>query len=62
MSERYFILGSQLGILKALATRCRLGQKEMVKVIDEIIDKQFIGNMKEPYKDYEIKIVKKERK
>ena len=52
MSERYWITGAQIGTIIALDGT---GQKERVKkLLDEIIDKQFIDNIKEPYDDYEI--------
>ena len=39
MSERYFITGVQLGLLEILNS-----EKERKTIIDNIIDKQFIGN------------------
>jgi hypothetical protein len=41
MSERYLITGVQLGMLKLLKT-----EKERNKLIDEVLDKQFLGNSK----------------
>jgi len=38
MSERYLITGVQLGML------CALDKKDRCKLVDEILDKQFIGN------------------
>jgi hypothetical protein len=38
MSERYFITGVQLGLLQSL------NETERKKIVDEIIDKQFICN------------------
>lgn len=39
MSERYLTTGAQLGMLISLSER-----DERQKVVDEIIDKQFVGN------------------
>jgi hypothetical protein len=39
MSERYFVTGVQLGLLIALPN-----QEERQKLVDEIIDKQFLGD------------------
>jgi hypothetical protein len=39
MSERYLVTGAQLGILLALEDKT-----ERKEVIDEIIEKQFVGN------------------
>jgi len=44
MGERYWISGVQLGMLIAIPN-----EEERKKVVDEIIDKQFIGNT-ETYK------------
>lgn len=55
--ERYWITGAQLGTLIGLIRAKKL--IEAKELIDEILDKQFIGRMKEPYENYEIKIVKK---
>jgi len=47
MSERYWITGVQLGIIKALTQKGQLDwdcQEEIHKLIDDIIDKQFIVN------------------
>lgn len=45
MGERYFITGVQLGMLIAIPDK-----EERKKIVDEIIDKQFIGNT-ETYTD-----------
>ena len=42
MGERYFITGTQLGLLQVLPTP---GMRK--ELIDEIIDKQFIGSKKD---------------
>lgn len=56
MTERYFINGAQIGTIIALIEN---GQTDKAKkVLDEIIDNQSIGNMQEPYSDYEIVIRK----
>jgi len=39
MSERYLVSGAQLGTLLALEEK-----EQRQKIVDEIIDKQFIGN------------------
>ena len=47
MSERYWITGVQLGIIKALTQKGQLDwdcQESIHKLIDEIIDKQFMGD------------------
>jgi hypothetical protein len=41
MSERYLITGVQLGMLKAYADTKDL--KELKKLVDRIVDEQFIG-------------------
>ena len=51
MSERYFITGVQLGMLKVVDNTTK------EKLLASIEDKQFIGKMEEPYEDYEIAIV-----
>jgi len=38
MSERYLVTGVQLGMMKAMTL------EQIEKIIDEIIDKQFVGN------------------
>lgn len=55
MSERYWITGVQLGIIKAVLET----NNQPTGMIDEIIDKQFIGNMPEPYKKHRIVIIEK---
>ena len=57
MGGRYWITGTQLGMLKAFKGKGM--DEERQKLIEEVIDKQFIENMPEPYKDYEIVIRKK---
>lgn len=39
MSERYLVTGAQLGILIASSE-----QEKRQEIVDEIIDKQFVGN------------------
>lgn len=39
MAERYWITGVQLGMFKS-----PISQADKEKVVDEVIDKQFIGN------------------
>jgi mannose/fructose-specific phosphotransferase system component IIA len=39
MGERYWISGVQLGMLIVLST-----ERERKKMVDEIIEKQFVGN------------------
>ena len=53
MSERYFITGVQVGIIKALCEiiikRQKVVNKEIYdikKIIDEVEDKQFFGSVK----------------
>lgn len=58
MTERYWITGVQLGLLK-LAIEQGIVADETKKQLNKIEEKQFIGNMKEPYEDYKIVIVKK---
>jgi len=58
ISSRYFITGVQLGILKALKNHCE-PFKKLDEILNEVIDKQFIGNMPYPYEDYEIVFIKK---
>lgn len=60
MSERYWISNFDLGIIKAMAQRCRLGGSEILKVVKRV-EEQFVGKMDEPYEDYEIIIQKKVR-
>jgi len=57
MSERYYITGVQLGLIKGLAS-----DKHVCDLVNEIIAEQFIGRMKEPYSDYEIIIRRKKNK
>lgn len=45
MSERYWVTGVQLGILKAFS-KGAVFEKAVGKLVDEIIDKQFIGNFR----------------
>lgn len=57
MTERYWITGAQIGVLLAFIG---VGQLTKAKeTLDYIMEKQFIGNMREPYEDYKIIIVKK---
>jgi hypothetical protein len=58
VTERYFITGAQIGTISALLDVGKI--VDVVKLLEEIVDKQFIGNMEEPYSDYEIVIRKKE--
>jgi len=60
MSERYYLTGCQVGILKAIRNHCE-PFKEIDEILKEVMDKQFIGNMPMPYEDYGIVIVKKEK-
>lgn len=60
ISERYWVTGAQIGILRASGQRSRLVDKDVDKILKEIENNQFIGNMLEPYTDFVIKIVKKE--
>ena len=43
MGERYLVSGSQLGVLIALPT-----QESRQKIVDDIIDKQFIATSGQP--------------
>jgi hypothetical protein len=58
MSERFFISGVQMGLIRYAVHGCKC-EKKVHELMAEVEDKQFIGNMPEPYKDYEIVIVKK---
>lgn len=49
MSERYLIMGTQLGMFEALAKAEQ--PEEIKKLVDEIIDKQFVGRTKNNIKD-----------
>lgn len=60
MTERYWITGAQIGTITALIGAGKL--TSATELLNEIIDKQFIGNMQEPYDDYKIIIVKKDSK
>jgi hypothetical protein len=60
MSERYFITGVQIGILKAINKHADPFDK-IDEILKDVMDKQFIGNMPMPYEDYEITFVKKEK-
>ncbi len=70
MSERYWITGAQLGLLLGYAAILRKedakSKKELIKQINKLLtsieDEQFIGNMPEPYEDYEIVIRRKKRR
>lgn len=44
MGERYWITGVQLGMLKAFAQMNYPEKEHIEKIIDEIIDNQFMGN------------------
>ena len=59
ITERYWITGVQIGMLTALI---RTKHDECLKLLKEIEDKQFIGNMPEPYSKHEIVIQKKVNK
>jgi len=49
MSERYYITGVQIGMLKAfLGSKEEVNLKEIKKLIDEIEDKQFVGKITTP--------------
>jgi hypothetical protein len=61
MSERYFVSGVWLGLLRQAVYKSKC-EKKVNDLIAEVEDKQFIGNMPEPYEDYEIVIVKKRGK
>jgi hypothetical protein len=54
MSERYWVTGVQIGMISSFSGT------EVDEILKEVQDKQFIGNMREPYDDYEIVIKKKE--
>lgn len=58
MSERYYITGAQLGVIKACAENSK--EPEVVKVIlKEIEDEQFIGNIHQDERDKKrIEIIK----
>ncbi len=43
MSERYYITGVQIGIIKVLVENNE--RAEAVKLLDEIEDKQFVGKI-----------------
>jgi hypothetical protein len=58
--ERFFATGVQIGILHSCLSNTLRGEQG-IKILDEIRDNQFIGNMPEPYADYEIVIKKKTR-
>jgi hypothetical protein len=58
MTERYFITGAQIGTISALLDSGKIA--DALTLLAEILDKQFIDNMPEPYSDYEIVIRKKE--
>ncbi len=45
MSERYWVTGVQLGLLKVFSKGATV-EKAVEKLLDEIIDKQFIGNFR----------------
>jgi len=60
MTERYWITGAQIGTINALISNGKL--TKAIELLEEVIDKQFIGNIQEPYNEYEIIIIKKGRK
>lgn len=66
MSERYFITGVQLGMLKhSLETPADVvGKINADKILSDIEEKQFIGNipLHYPHESYEIVIVKKDKR
>jgi len=53
MSERYWITGVQLGCLEALDN-----EETRKKLVDEIIDKQFIGDKEDLQKLLKDKVTK----
>ena len=57
MTERYFITGAQIGTISALLDVGKIA--DALSLLAEILDNQFIGNMDEPYSDYEIVIRKR---
>lgn len=57
MTERYWITGAQIGTITALIDTGRSIKAK--KLLEEVAGKQLIGNMKEPYEDYEIVIKRK---
>ena len=56
MNERYLITEAQIGILKAYALDKEL--KTIIKVLDGIEDKHFVGNSKKTIENDVIKISK----
>lgn len=60
MTERYWVSGTQIGILKAVKNYPD-SFKKIDEILKEVMDKQFIGNMPMPYEDYGIEIIKKEK-
>ena len=57
MSERYWVTGADIGMLKVLIHEGKLknlvdAEKNLIRIEDE----NFIGNMREPYEDWEIVI------
>lgn len=64
MSERYWVTGVQLGIIEALTEAKHYVDdlekyQQLKKLLEDILDQQFIGNIPNPYEEYDIKIVKK---
>jgi len=58
VSERYWITGAQIGTLKALLKE-GIDLHKALDILHDVEEEQFIGNMKNPYDDYEIVIMKK---
>lgn len=46
MGERYLVTGAQLGIFQAMGKANK--PDEINKLVDKIIDKQFVGNTNRP--------------
>ena len=62
MSERYWITGVQLGTIKAFIENGTDENKAFAfGTLNKVEDDQFIGQMQEPYYNYEIIIKAKER-
>ena len=57
MGSRFFILGTQIGMLKAFAKM--EDEHNINKLLDEIEDKQFLGDAKEFEKLFKKPITKK---
>ena len=60
MSERYWLSGVQIGILRTMIGTVRI--REALNELEHIEHEQFIGNMPEPHEDYKIVIQMTEKK